>query len=80
MTPAVFNLGHVWDIAASGLGLLLSVLAIGGAVLNKRDPRAAIAWVGFVWLVPLPGRSFASSSEACRIRRKAALMRRNLGR
>jgi hypothetical protein len=48
MTPAVFNLGHVWDIAASGLGLLLSVLATGHAARNKRDPLPAIAWVGFV--------------------------------
>ena len=41
MTLAVFNLWHVWHIAAIGLGLLLSVLTIGRAVLNKRGPRAA---------------------------------------
>ena len=48
MTLADFNLGHVWHIAAIGLGLLLSVLATGHVVLNKRDPLPAIAWVGFV--------------------------------
>ena len=44
MTMAVGNLVHeVWHIAAIGLGLLLSVLATGHVVLNKRDSRAAIA-------------------------------------
>ena len=53
MTMAVGNLVYdVWHIAAIGLGLLLSVLATGHAILNKRDSRAAIAWVGFIWLVP----------------------------
>ena len=46
MTLAVFNLGHAWHIAAIELGLLLSVLATGHAALNKRGPRAAIAWAG----------------------------------
>ena len=64
MTLAVFNLRHVWHIAASGLGLLLSVLATGHAARNKRDPLPALALVGFVWLVPWSGRSFASSSES----------------
>ena len=53
MTMAVGTLVHdVWHIAAIGLGLLLSVVATGHAVLTKRDSRAAIAWVGFVWPVP----------------------------
>jgi hypothetical protein len=48
MTLTGFNLRHVCHIAASGLGLLLSVLATGHAARNKRDPLPAIAWVGFV--------------------------------
>ena len=56
MTMAVGSLVYdVWHVAAVGFGLLLSVLATGHAVLHKRDSRAAIAWVGFVWLVPLVG-------------------------
>jgi hypothetical protein len=56
MTMAVGNLVlDVWHIAAFGLTLLLSVLAAGHVVLYKRDSRAAIAWVGFIWLVPLVG-------------------------
>jgi len=81
MTTTVGNLVHdVWHIAAIGLGLLLSVLATGHAVLNKRDPRAAIAWVGFVWLVPLVGAVMYFIFGVNRIRHKAALLRRNLER
>jgi cardiolipin synthetase 2 (EC 2.7.8.-) len=81
MTTTVGNLVHdVWHIAAIGLGLLLSVLATGHAVLNKRDPRAAIAWVGFVWFVPLVGAVMYFMFGVNRIRHKAALLRRNLER
>jgi Phosphatidylserine/phosphatidylglycerophosphate/cardiolipin synthases and related enzymes len=81
MTTTVGNLAHyVWHIAAIGLGLLLSVLATGHAVLNKRDPRAAIAWVGFVWFVPLVGAVMYFMFGVNRIRHKAALLRRNLER
>ena len=81
MTMAVGNLVHdVWHIAAIGLGLLLSVLATGHAVLNKRDSRAAIAWVGFVWFVPLVGAVMYFIFGVNRIRHKAALLRRNLER
>ena len=81
MTMAVGNLVHdVWHIAAIGLGLLLSVLATGHAVLNKRDSRVAIAWVGFVWLVPLVGAVMYFIFGVNRIRHKAALLRRNLKR
>ena len=75
------NLGqHVWRIAAIGLGLLLSVLATGHAILNKRDSRAAIAWVGFVWLVPLGGAVLYFIFGVNRIRHKAVLLRKNLER
>ena len=81
MTMAIGNLVHdVWHIAAIGLGLLLSVLATGHAVLNKRDSRAAIAWVGFIWLVPLVGAVMYFIFGVNRIRHKAALLRRNLDR
>ena len=81
MTMTVGNLAHyVWHITAVGLGLLLSVLATGHAVLTKRDSRAAIAWVGFVWLVPLIGAVMYFIFGVNRIRHKASLQRRNLER
>jgi cardiolipin synthase A/B len=81
MTIAVGNLVHYfWHIAAIGTGLLLSILATAHAVLNKRDSRAAIAWVGFVWLVPLVGAIMYFIFGVNRIRHKAALLRRSLER
>ena len=56
MNQSVGNLEiEFWHIGLATLGILLSVFASGHAVLNKRDSRSAIAWVGFVWLVPLAG-------------------------
>ena len=81
MTMAVGNLVlDVWHIAAIVLGLLLSVLATGHVVLNKSDSRAAIAWVGFVWFVPLVGAVLYFIFGVNRIRHKAALLRKNLER
>ncbi|MGB5157608.1 phospholipase D-like domain-containing protein [Desulfobacterium sp. N47] len=68
----------VWNIAVIGLGLLLSVIATGHAVISKRDSRAAIAWVGLVWLVPLVGAVLYFIFGVNRIRHKAALLRKNL--
>lgn len=81
MTMAVGNLVHdVWHIATIGLWVLLSVLAAGHAVLHKRDSRAAIAWVGFVWFVPLVGAVMYFLFGLNRIRHRAALLRKNLER
>jgi cardiolipin synthase len=81
MTIAIGNLVHDgWHIAAIGLGLLLSVVATGHAVLNKRDPRAAIAWVALAWLVPLVGAVLYFIFGVNRIRHKAAQLRGNLER
>jgi len=81
MTVVTGNPVHdVWHIGAVGLGLLLSVLATGHVVLNKRDSRAAIGWVGVVWLVPIVGATMYAIFGVNRIRRRAALLRRNLER
>ncbi len=77
--PATINVGHValefWHIAVAGLALILSVLASAHAILYKRDTRAAIAWVGFVWLVPLVGAVLYFIFGVNRLRRRAALLR-----
>jgi len=49
----------------------------GHAGLNKRDPRAAIAWLGFVWLVPLVGAVLYFIFGANSIRHKPAPLQRN---
>jgi len=71
---------EVWHIAVILLGLLLAVLATAHAVLNNRDSRAAIAWVGFVWLVPLVGAVLYFIFGINRIRHKAVQLRSNLER
>ena len=35
--------------------LVVDVWATGHVLLFKRDTRAAIAWIGYIWLVPLFG-------------------------
>src|SRR5437660_271306 len=78
------NLLHLarefWHIGFAGLALALSLLASGHAVLYKRDSRAVIAWVGFVWLVPLGGAVLYFIFGINRIRRQAAMLRGNLQR
>jgi cardiolipin synthase len=77
----VWVLAHeTWHIVFAGVVLLVSVVAAGHAVLYKRDSRSAIAWVGFIWLVPLVGALLYFVFGVNRLRRQALLLRRNLER
>ena len=69
---------HLWEITLAGLAILLAVAASGHAVLYKRDSRSAIAWVGFIWLVPLAGAALYFILGVNRIRRQAILLRGDL--
>ena len=84
MMPATINVGHValesWHIMVAALALGLSVLASAHAILYKRDTRAAIAWVGFVWVAPLVGAVLYFIFGVNRLRRRAALLRGNMQR
>ncbi len=71
---------HVWEITLLGLNVLLALVASAHAVLYKRDSRSAIAWVGFIWLVPLAGAALYFILGINRIRRQAVLLRRGLER
>src|SRR4051812_39971546 len=71
---------EVWHIGVAGLALLLSIIASGHAVLYKRDSRSAIAWVGFVWLVPLVGAVLYLIFGINRLRRQATVLRGDLER
>jgi cardiolipin synthase len=75
---ALINLSftlHAWHLAVAGLALVLAVAACGHAVLFKRDSRSCIAWVGFIWLVPLAGSVLYFVFGVNRLRRHAALLR-----
>src|SRR5436853_3554739 len=69
---------EVWQAGVAILALVLSVWASGHAILRKRDSRAAIAWVGFVWLVPLVGAVLYFIFGVNRIRRQAVFLRGDL--
>ncbi len=57
------------------LGIILAVLASAHAVLNKREERAAIGWVGLIWLVPIIGPALYVTLGINRIRRRAVRLR-----
>ena len=84
MSLAAVNIGalahETWHIVFAGVVLLLSVAAAGHAVLYKRDSRSAIAWVGFIWLVPLVGALLYFVFGVNRLRRQALSLRRDLAR
>ncbi len=65
-------LGDIWNVGAAVLTVLLSIIASGHVVLYKRDSRAAIAWVGLIWLVPVLGAVLYVLLGINRVRRQAA--------
>jgi cardiolipin synthase A/B len=80
-TLNLWRLAHgAWHIALAALALLVALVASVHAVLYKRDSRAAIAWVGFIWLVPLAGGVLYFIFGVNRLRRQAAFLRGNLER
>jgi cardiolipin synthase len=82
--PAVMDiLNKLVDVSghiAAVLAILLAILSSGHVVLFKRDSRAAVAWVGFIWLVPLVGSILYFLLGVNRIRRQAVLLRGDLKR
>jgi cardiolipin synthase len=55
------------------------VVASSHVVLTKRDSRAAIGWVGIVWLAPFLGTILYFTFGINRIQRKARFLRSGLG-
>jgi cardiolipin synthase A/B len=60
------------------LNVTLAILASAHAVLFKRDVRAALGWVGVIWLVPTVGPLLYAALGINRIRTRARTMRREL--
>lgn len=73
MTDFLLDRGAPW---LGGAYLLASLVASGHVVLRKRDPRAAIGWVGLIWLVPGIGALLYAVFGVNRIRRRAIALRR----
>ncbi len=64
-----------WPYATGLIDMVLALLATGHAVLSKRDTRAAIGWVGLIWLVPLLGVVLYLWLGINRIERRARSLR-----
>ncbi len=67
-----------WHIGLAGLAFLLSTAASAHAILYKRDSRAALAWAGFIWLVPFAGALLYFILGINRLKRQAMLLRGGL--
>jgi cardiolipin synthase len=65
-----------WPVVTSAALFVADVVATGHVVLFKRDTRAAIGWVGLIWLVPVVGTALYVLFGINRIRRKARRLRR----
>jgi len=68
-------LDGVTSLLVTALWLALTVVASAHAVLNKRDVRAAIGWVGLIWLAPVAGAVAYALFGVNRIRRRAQALR-----
>lgn len=77
----VWKLLHeFWHYGVAALTVVLSTLASGHALLHKRESRAAVSWVGFVWLVPLVGAVLYFIFGVNRIKRRALELRGDMER
>lgn len=65
----------LWPHLVAAITLVVDVIASGHAVLRKRDARAAIAWVGFIWFVPFLGGLLYLWLGINRIQRRARTLR-----
>jgi cardiolipin synthase len=68
-------LQDVWTVTFALVSLVVALVASGHAVLNKRDVRAALGWVGFIWLAPVVGALAYAVLGVNRIRRRALALR-----
>lgn len=65
----------IWPHVLAVATLAIDIVASCHAVLYKRDTRAAIAWVGFIWLVPIVGSLLYLWLGINRIQRRARSLR-----
>ena len=66
---------RLWPHLATLLTLVIAVVTSCHVVLYKRDARAAIGWVGLIWLVPVVGSLLYIGLGINRIQRRARLLR-----
>ncbi len=75
MNDLLYILSAFWPHLAGAVILIGDVAAIGHAVLYKRDPRAAVGWIGIILVFPLGGAIIYLLLGINRIQRRAAHLR-----
>lgn len=65
------RLAFYWAEAAATVSITLALMTTWHIVQHKRESRAAAAWTGLVWLVPLLGVLLYATLGVNRIRRRA---------
>lgn len=75
MNQAIAFLAGLGYYIAVILTLALALAASMHAILYKRDSRAAVSWVGLIWLVPVAGAVLYALVGVNRIRRRAVDLR-----
>jgi cardiolipin synthase len=68
--------GTVGIVVLVTAGFAAAAIASGHAILRKADVRAAIGWVGLIWMVPLVGPALYGLLGVNRISRRASHLRR----
>jgi cardiolipin synthase A/B len=76
----LLRLAAFWPHIVAVLTLLSAGLASAHAVLHKRDTRAAVLWIAFIWFLPLLGPVLYMLLGINRVRRKAQSLRGAVGR
>jgi cardiolipin synthase A/B len=65
----------VWPWVLLVVDAVIVLMASAHVVLTKKDSRAAIGWVGVIWLTPILGSVLYLTFGVNRIQRKARLLR-----
>ena len=64
------TISAIWPYLVGLVDIVLAAAASSHAILHKREVRAAIGWVGLIWLVPYAGSLLYLILGVNRIRRK----------
>ncbi len=66
---------EIWPHLVASLTLAVDLGAAAHVVMYKKDTRAAIAWVGIIWLVPVLGVVLYVMFGINRVQRRATILR-----
>lgn len=64
----------LWTLVATLVALAVTLVAAGHATLHKRDVRAALGWIAFIFLAPVLGAAAYLVFGVNRIRRRAVAL------